>query len=307
MSDSEHLSPLEEQLTLPEPEFQKGYDSPDTDLILISCDGQKFRVHSSIMGMASCFFKGMLDLPGSSVEAKETEPITMQEDGEVLKNILDIAYPDRAFFDFGDPPFYILRETCLAAEKYDMPGVMYSLQVFLRASLDRYSPIAAYVLACRFNWKEEARLASRASLSVDITEQRYMEELKLANGDDVIRLFQLRLLRRDALVAALSFEKEPENPSLIGWRQLLKAIECPCKSLRKHSNTPYLAVLKYQVLEKMEKYPDGSSLRADEFWDREELDGLWQFHCSCVFTPLVDKKKLRKELMRLLDSLNSSV
>ncbi|THH08555.1 hypothetical protein EW145_g2633 [Phellinidium pouzarii] len=312
--------PLESDCISPDvalPEWQPTYISPDADVVLLSSDGQKFRVHSSIMVLASGFFKGMLGLPQSrsqhnveqtSPNAAEDETIALQERSGVLKAILDIVYPDRTFFDSGDPTFDLFREICFAAEKYDMPSVLQSLQLFLRATIRDHPPILAYALACRYSWTKEAELASTETLSHNIRTQDSMDQLKHASMEGAMQLIRFHFTRCDLLIAALDFTdtRHTRAPLVIEW-PAIQSSRCKCVKPRSHLDMSLWTVLKYHILEKMEKSPDGAFLRNREFWDHSEFNRLWDFVCDCSRTPMLDKNNLREEILRVLENLPKTI
>lgn len=233
-------------------------DAETTDLVLASSDQVLFRVHSVVLSTASAVFRQMMGVERDARESSET-PVQMEETAEVLQALLDVFYPDRLCLppaigcglpsgqggSLGRggggkawrqeqlphaPPFHILRDLALAADKYDMPGVMRvvrrtlfvpipqasnannlapgtSPQVQL-ANPQQHPPVELYALARRLEWDAEARAASTATLActplvgpgADPTCTRAVKAMDAASA---VGLLELHARRRDAFVAAL--------------------------------------------------------------------------------------------------------
>lgn len=103
-------------------DYHPSYCSPDADLILLSTDSVKFRVHSLIMTMASEMrFGDMAEIiPNTKKECDN--PVRMYERSDVIKAILDIIYPNQ---DIPKIDSYEFAERLLAAaDKLHLRKVM---------------------------------------------------------------------------------------------------------------------------------------------------------------------------------------
>ena len=71
------------------------FEVPDANLIIRSSDNIDFRVHKSLLAMASPFFKDLLSLPQpSDSEIVDGVPVVrLPESSELLNNLLSILYP----------------------------------------------------------------------------------------------------------------------------------------------------------------------------------------------------------------------
>lgn len=239
----------------PERNFHPIYnDATTTDLVLASSDQVLFRVHSVVLSTASGVFRQMMGVQRDAEESSET-PVQMDEPAEVLLALLDVFYPDRlclppaigyglpsGAFRQGQqgkawrqeqlsqsPPFHILRDLALAADKYDMPGVMRvvrrtlfvsvpvpsngnlagtssSSQVML-ANPQQHPPVELYALARRLEWDAEASAASTATLSCALlgpaADAASMQALERMDAVSAVRLLNLHARRRAAFVEAL--------------------------------------------------------------------------------------------------------
>lgn len=70
-------------------------DVPDANLIIRSSDLVNFRVHKSVLAMASPFFQDLLSLPQpSDGEIVDGLPVVqLSEDSELLNSLISILYP----------------------------------------------------------------------------------------------------------------------------------------------------------------------------------------------------------------------
>jgi hypothetical protein len=73
------------------------FDVPDANFIIRSSDNVDFRVHKSVLAMASPFFKDLLSLPQpSDKEVVFGLPVVqLSEDSELLNILVPILYPVR--------------------------------------------------------------------------------------------------------------------------------------------------------------------------------------------------------------------
>ena len=71
------------------------FDVSDTNLIIRSSDFVDFRVHKSMLAMASPFFEDLLSLPQpSDSETVDGHPVVQLSEGsELLNSLVSILYP----------------------------------------------------------------------------------------------------------------------------------------------------------------------------------------------------------------------
>jgi hypothetical protein len=71
------------------------FDVPDANFIIRSSDNVNFRVHKSVLAMASPFFEDLLSLPqpsdGESVDGLPV--VQLSEDSELLNSLISMFYP----------------------------------------------------------------------------------------------------------------------------------------------------------------------------------------------------------------------
>ena len=291
--------------------FHPDYNDKDSDLILITNDGQRFLVHSLIMKLASGMFKAMIDASAAPVPSKEH--IHIQESGDVIKDLLDIIYPNRLSLVHPNPTFEHFRDICHAAEKYEMPVALQTMRFLSRIYVHTFPPLLAFALASRYDWTEELRLVSTATLKLDLYSAQSLNDLQFVPPRDLVKLMELHRKRRNILVECLGLKERAAGNHSIQWSSVT-VDKSLCLRPATHFQTPRWAVLKYRISEEMEKKPDGSSIREDEFWDRSEFSRIWEIVCpdQCNrynggIMRIMDKHKLKAQVIRVLDNLPNMI
>ncbi|KZT09207.1 uncharacterized protein LAESUDRAFT_542853 [Laetiporus sulphureus 93-53] len=170
------------------------FNKQSADVILRSSDNVDFRVHTTIMSVASPFFETMFAMPqpeepaGSDVHPEAGLPlIHMEEDSETLGRLLRFCYPveDPDLDKVAD-----LGPVLKAAVKYQMEDLLPRLKKKLTV-IARRDPLRAYVLACSLRLEQEARAAAIAyretsSLQID----SYVPEMDELTTGEYYRLLQ---------------------------------------------------------------------------------------------------------------------
>ncbi|KAL5513464.1 hypothetical protein ACEPAH_3863 [Sanghuangporus vaninii] len=309
-SDTEKGLP-EQQIPEPEVKSHPDYDDQESDLILESADGKRFRVHSFIMKLASDVFKTMIDVAPVQVSSKE--PIHVQEKDDVVKDLLDAIYPNKLSFLNGPPTFEHFKDICYAAEKYEMIGALQTMQFFFRRMIDSFPPLLSFAIASRYEWTEELRLTSIATLKLDLYSPQSVKELQFIPSGVLLKLMELHRERRNILVASLDLDLDDScGVRSIGWSSVTLD-RSSCMRPASHFTTPRWTVLKYRLSEEMERKPDGSSIREEAFWNRSEFDRIWETECSGYCrsnggtSRIMSKDKLKAQVIRVLDNLPKTV
>jgi hypothetical protein len=88
------LEDLQSQIDAATPPLET-FDESDTNLIIRSSDLVDFRVHKSVLAMASPFFKDLLSLPQpSDSESVDGLPVIQFSEGsELLNTLVSMLYP----------------------------------------------------------------------------------------------------------------------------------------------------------------------------------------------------------------------
>ena len=181
------------------------FDACDADLILLSKDEVEFRVHRCILAAASPFFEHMLRLPQPADDAL-VPIVPVSEMGVHVDSLLRFVYP------IPNPILTTLDELnpiLEAASKYDFPCVIAILRKRLVApSFLEDSPTRVFAIASRFELEEEAQLASKYTLNINILGCPLPDDLKHISAHSYCRLLVLHKKRAEAAQALLQIPDE---------------------------------------------------------------------------------------------------
>lgn len=188
------------------------FDSLDADLVLRSSspDPVDFRVHKCILAAASPFFHHMFELPQPLPESKacasDIPIVDVSESSQTLEWLLRYVYPvpkpDICSLDN-------LVSVLEAAAKYDFIAVTDYLRMLLISQpFLEADPVRVYAIACRFDLDEEARIASRYTLSVNVLDSPLCEDLKCISA---YQYHQLLSLHKQRSAAAQELLILPDN------------------------------------------------------------------------------------------------
>ena len=170
----------------------------DADLVLRanSPSPLDFCVHKCILSAASTFFESMFSLPQAPAQCKRAPIIDVPERSSTLESLLRYIYPmQRPKIDGLDDLVLVLEAAC----KYDVTVAIDALRSLLRAPrfIDS-DPLRVYAIACRFELEDEARLASRRTLSIKVVECPPSEDLRYISAYQYHRLLDLHRTRAQA-------------------------------------------------------------------------------------------------------------
>ena len=190
------------------------FDFEDADLVLRSCtpDALDFRVHRCILAAASPFFRQMFTLPQSPSQEPNDKPsipiVDVSEPAATLEMLLRSVYP------MANPRIDSLDELAPvlgAAVKYDMTVAIENLRKLLVAPHFVSScPTRVYAIACRYDMEEEAKVASRYTLSINVLDCPLSEDLKYITAYAYHRLLDLHRTRAKAAQEIL-LSMPPDN------------------------------------------------------------------------------------------------
>lgn len=204
------------------------FEAPDADVILRSLDGKDFRVHKVILSLASPVFQDMFSLPQSTEPPSQIPTIDVPEPSDILEPFIQYLYP-RSPPKIPDTTMWAALYTI--ADKYNAEAVMDPLRDMLIPRFLETSPIRVYALASHWGFEEEAKSASRRTLTMDISEGFPEEDVRLMGSVACQKLYLLHLQRRDkarALVSSRTYKFSEEE-------------ECRCPPMDFHAVTQALS------------------------------------------------------------------
>ncbi|TDL26622.1 hypothetical protein BD410DRAFT_783711 [Rickenella mellea] len=270
-------------------DWHPSYSSSNTDLVLISDDGIKFRVHSIVLAPASKFFRDMFRMPRPAMENND-DALPMGESSEIVKTILDIIYPHDVEPVLPSTTFAFVRRLLSAAERFELMRVNHYVRLITLKEPFVSRPLEVYALACTFGWAEEVRTQSLRSLNVDLSSPDLADILKSIDSASLYNLFQLRWKRKGKVLLKID-EYEDAN----GWI-------CDCQF---NTGTSMAAFdhLRALICEEMDKCPDGSSLQSARFWNQAGPMALWDSRCSACDVPVLDESNVKGFINQALDKI----
>jgi len=178
------------------------FTADDADIVLraIRCDiPREFRVHKTILSIASPVFKDMFNIPqpvSSTTPAGATTPVIDVDDtpGD-LENFLRMIYP----FGFpATPTLDAISRALVILDKYQVQGASLRPLRSLLVSPEflKNDPIRVYSIACSWKFKEEADLAAPYTSSRDILASICEEDVRRMTSIEYHRILILGKERR---------------------------------------------------------------------------------------------------------------
>jgi hypothetical protein len=191
-----HAFPVKTDATTPDL-YDIAFTEKDANIILQSSDGIFYRMSSFTLRTTSGFFRGMMTLPQSDgISPPDSGAITLDENSAILGRLL------RMISGFEIPKWKSFDEVealLAAAYKYDMPGPLAAARTTFMWPFSAEQPLRLYAVAARYGWEEEAKLASKHSLSLSIHDEEHVSVLERVPSAWLLRLFRLHRERREVL------------------------------------------------------------------------------------------------------------
>ncbi|KAF5351728.1 hypothetical protein D9756_007460 [Leucocoprinus leucothites] len=269
------------------------FASPDGDVVLSARGGQTFfRVHTYTLKTTSGFFRAMYSLPQSKSPVDDI--IYLDEDAEVLEPLL------RMVSGLELPPLTdcdLIEKILFVAEKYEMPGPISTLRLLASTQDLLNNPLRLYAFACRHGWEEEAKLASKQTLKLDLFDPCHQETLQQLPSKALLDLLNLRHRRREQLRSRLD-----TTPFVSG-----ATANCVrCDSVIEYHTW---RELKYKIVLEMDRRPQGDTVLDPGLNDWPEAKACWRAKCNkkdCVRL-LYDKGETFRVIRQCIEELPSTV
>ncbi|KAI0028879.1 hypothetical protein K488DRAFT_89317 [Vararia minispora EC-137] len=280
-----------------DPSYHPLFSMEDADVVLSSCDGTLFRVPSATLKMTSSWFRTMFKLPQPPASST-TDIITLSEDSVTLEGLLrmvcGIVIPTLTCWDDVEPILY-------AAEKYDMPGPHSIIRALAHTPPFLNEPLRLFAAACRYDWPDEARLASTLSLALDLADPLYRPDLLKLKTSALLALQDLHRARLAGFRARLS------QPPFLTDVQMADGSGQRCRCGEPFDYGAWRE-LKYAMERELERRPKGDTVREGlEEWHVAKV--CWASRCrrSACNNNVYDVSSTTRAIRDAIDSLPSAI
>lgn len=192
--------------------FRSG-DDPTADFVLETSNGVRYWLRKDAVSRGSSVFHDMLSVPQPppAPDAPQDGPNSDYIDGKPVVRIAEKAHAIDVFLRF----CYIIQQRPLrpedltavyeAGDKYDVEAVRgYARQEVARFALQTDYCVRAYLIAYRFGWKDELKLAAKQSLNLP-KHKLLFPELPEHHAVPASALTKLQNWRRECLEAIGGF------------------------------------------------------------------------------------------------------
>ncbi|KAF9219539.1 hypothetical protein BS17DRAFT_788976 [Gyrodon lividus] len=307
-SEVPQASPTNEAAPPPrtEPTTHPAFDSSDADVVLVSKDLVRFRVHSFTLKTTSGWFRSLFTLPRPSPPSTDSvsdrkpalapttsspETIHLDEDSSTLELLLRMVsgLPIQALTSH-DTVDAIL----FASEKYDMPGPISLVRIAVLTPPLADQPLRLYAAAARCGWAEEAKVASQRTLAMNLWKDENWEMLAKIDVRPALDLLKLHRVRREGLRKRLD-----EHPFVGG------GVIALCTRCRRPIDHHTWRELKYKVIMEMDTRPLGDVVVDIGLTEWPEAKACWDAKCpnlECE-TMLYHKTETMRVIRECIESL----
>ncbi|KAF7964788.1 hypothetical protein HWV62_2902 [Athelia sp. TMB] len=222
---------------VPDVRYDPVFTDPEASVVLTSADGVSYRMHPFTLRTSS-------KLPAVPAKLDESSPVL----GRLFRMISGLGAGRWESIDEVD-------EALIAAHKYQMPGPILDMRcTALSPFLAKY-PLKVFLIAARYDWEDEAKLASTHTLSISIHDEKYAPLLDANPSPYLTRLFRLHRTRRDSFKAHIT-----RGSRCFGIEV------CPyCQKAHSPNNAPALRDLMNSMGWEMDRQPDGARLLASRW------------------------------------------
>jgi BTB/POZ domain len=269
------------------------FDAPDADVILLSGEehnSTEFRVHRCILAAASPFFYDMFTLPQNQSQDDSKLPIIpVSEHAGILDSLLRFIYPvQHPYIDTLDQLVPILT----AAVKYDLMAALISLRALLVSPrFAQAEPTRVYAIASRFEFEEEAQIASKYTLSVNVLDAPLSDDLKFISAYAYHRLLDLH---RRRVQAALQMLKPSDD---------VKCMQCNGSAFSVYFTPKWWSEFEKNARAELSVRPTTDVIFGMEFLAQAAISS----GCQRCAGSVLDSWKFLQELKRNIDELPATI
>ncbi|KAH9945683.1 hypothetical protein B0H21DRAFT_425073 [Amylocystis lapponica] len=269
------------------------FSSTDGDVVLGSKDGILFRLHSFTLKMTSGWFRTMFSLPQRSEPLASPEALNVDEDSATLEGVLrmvcGLSIPCLDSYDTIEP---ILQ----AAEKYDMAGPMSIVRALVMTPPLLADPLRLYAIACRYGWRDEARMASQYTLTLNLHAPEHRVSLEKLGTHSLLSIFELHHGRREALRRRL------DDPPFVN-----DGGDTSCSHCGHAVDYHTWRELKYVIILEMDVRPLGDTVCNEGVLEWPAARACWNARCTNCDRVLYDKKETLRVIRECIDQLPTTV
>jgi hypothetical protein len=177
------------------------FTANDADIILRTPEQKLFRVHKSILSIASSVFRDMLTVsqsPSQSTVAGaegDLPVVDVQDSTQDLETLLRMIYPV-AFPPITD--LNALSNAFVILDKYHTEGLQERLKpLLISPTFLTTDPMRVYAIACRWGFKSEAEIAAPRASAIGISAFTCVDDMRYISGLDYHRIALLAQERRE--------------------------------------------------------------------------------------------------------------
>ncbi|KAF9003039.1 hypothetical protein BDQ17DRAFT_1242485 [Cyathus striatus] len=288
--------------------YHPTFSYPDADVVLRSLEGTLYRVHSFTLCNTSGLFSTMFCLPQPKRRKDASKPgerscppdadiIDVYEADFELERLLCLlcGIPAPRWESFSD-----MERVLVVAEKWDTPGPIGIIRSCITAPrFLKADPLRLYQLATHFGWKEEAKLASTHTLTLDLHDPAHSHIIEQLSSKDLLPLLNLHRKRRDQFRHLLD---SPERFTA-GNSSPYHCSRCGVTQLDNHT----WRELKSRMFIEVDRRPLGDTLAVitGGFAEWPEALACWQARCSKVGCGGLnyDRVSTLRQIKNCIDSL----
>lgn len=285
-----------------EPTTHPAFDSPDADVVLVSRDLVRFRMHSFTLKTTSGWFRSLFSLPRPSPSSisvtgeggeqgpaltpsiSDPETIHLDEDSSTLELLFRMisGLPIEPLMSFDT-----IDTLLFASEKYDMPGPTSLVRIAVLTPPLADQPLRLYAAASRCGWTEEAKVASQRTLSANIWQDDNWEMLAKVDVRSALALLKLHRSRREDL------RKKLDEHPFVNAGPLTYCSRC-----RRQTDHHAWRELKHRITAEMDLRPLGDTILDVGLTEWAEAKACWEAKCPHTDCAIVQYDKV--ETMRLI-------
>jgi len=247
--------------------YHPPFDSQDADIVLRSTGGTYYRIPSFTLRNTSGFFRTMLSLPQNG-DTQKDDPIPINEKDGVLERVLrmisGLETPKWESFDEVDDVLSLV-------ENWDTPGPLAIIRSAITSPLFLADPLRLYVIATHFEWEEEAKLASKYTLSLSLHDDEYQAVLQRLSAKHLLALLTFHRKRRDLFKRFIDSE-EPFNAG--------NANPYHCQGCGEETDNHTWRELKAKIYLEMDRRPLGDTLCGLDMEEWPESVACWSAKCK---------------------------